>query len=215
EENETSTTSTTAPLSATASGSESTGVDDDIECMQESIKVSLRCPISLLRIKEPVKGVKCVHVEASNIACFDLNSYLCVNRGLAKWKCPICSKVSISSDLLYDEYFESLLTSMGDDVTHIEYTSDSRNWMAVEFEAADDDDDGSDGEGLSSSPVTKSEPVAVAQAKRKLDVDLVNLVSDDEDEAQKMDNANKRSKSDTVVEQSSNAVDRSIGNAVI
>lgn len=39
--------------------------DDDIECMQDSIKVSLRCPISLLRIKEPVKGIKCSHVEVS------------------------------------------------------------------------------------------------------------------------------------------------------
>lgn len=39
--------------------------DNDIECMQDSIKVSLRCPISLLRIKEPVKGIKCSHVEVS------------------------------------------------------------------------------------------------------------------------------------------------------
>lgn len=37
--------------------------DDEIECMQESIKINLRCPISLLRIKEPVKGVACQHVE--------------------------------------------------------------------------------------------------------------------------------------------------------
>jgi hypothetical protein len=126
----------------------------------------------------------------------------------------VCSKVAISSDLVYDEYFIRLLTDMDEDVTHIEYTSDSRNWKAVGFEAADDDDDGSDGEGHSSSPVSKSETVTT-QAKRKSDMELVNLVSDDEDESRDMGNAAKRSKSDAVTLPSGKAMDQSIANVTI
>jgi hypothetical protein len=52
-------------VSETVTPSVQSGEDDEIECLQDSIKVSLRCPISLLRIKEPVKGVNCSHVEVS------------------------------------------------------------------------------------------------------------------------------------------------------
>jgi hypothetical protein len=61
-------TSSAATLPSTRSEYGCTEVDDEIECMQKSIKVSLRCPISLLRIKEPVKGIKCLHVEVSYVA---------------------------------------------------------------------------------------------------------------------------------------------------
>jgi SUMO ligase MMS21 Smc5/6 complex component len=41
--------------------------DEDIEIIQESIRLSLRCPISLLRIVTPVKGITCKHPNVSQI----------------------------------------------------------------------------------------------------------------------------------------------------
>ncbi len=39
--------------------------DDDIEIIQANVKVSLRDPIGMLRIVEPVKGIDCRHVDVS------------------------------------------------------------------------------------------------------------------------------------------------------
>jgi hypothetical protein len=41
------------------------GDDDDIEVIQESVKLNLKCPISLTMIKTPVKGVACRHPDVS------------------------------------------------------------------------------------------------------------------------------------------------------
>lgn len=53
--------------------------DDEIVIQQPSVKVSLICPILFTKIKMPVKGKKCKHVEVSNnikIITLSLNIYL-------------------------------------------------------------------------------------------------------------------------------------------
>ncbi|CAO3680893.1 unnamed protein product [Umbelopsis ramanniana] len=170
--------------------------DNDIECMQDSIKVSLRCPISLLRIKEPVKGIKCSHVE-----CFDLASYLCINQGLSSWKCPVCSKFTTSASIIYDEYFAQLLKDMDDNITETEYSRTSRSWKPVSFAAEDDDDDdSSDGDGPPQ-PSINSVQSLPASGKRKSTQDLVNLVSDDEDDDTETTALAKRAKTNSIMEQ--------------
>jgi SUMO ligase MMS21 Smc5/6 complex component len=37
--------------------------DDDIIILQESVKVGFRCPITLVRIKQPVRSKKCKHAS--------------------------------------------------------------------------------------------------------------------------------------------------------
>lgn len=62
-----------APLLGAATGNGNTSMsesqvdddDDDIVVVQKTVKISLRCPISLLRISEPVKGSICRHVDVS------------------------------------------------------------------------------------------------------------------------------------------------------
>lgn len=39
--------------------------DDDIVIIQNSVKLSLRCPISLKKLKLPIRGINCKHLEVS------------------------------------------------------------------------------------------------------------------------------------------------------
>lgn len=40
--------------------------DDDLVIVQSSVKMSLKCPLTFRKIKQPVKGVDCKHVDVSN-----------------------------------------------------------------------------------------------------------------------------------------------------
>ncbi|KAI8580611.1 hypothetical protein K450DRAFT_236429 [Umbelopsis ramanniana AG] len=182
-------------VSESVESSVQSGEDDEIECMQDSIKVSLRCPISLLRIKEPVKGVNCSHVE-----CFDLVSYLCINQGLSTWKCPVCSKYTTSASIIYDEYFAQLLKDMDDNITETEYSRTSRSWKPVSFATDDDDDDGSDGDEPPQPKVNSLQSLSVTD-KRKSCQGLVNLISDDEGDDAEINASAKRPKTNSLMEQ--------------
>jgi SUMO ligase MMS21 Smc5/6 complex component len=46
--------------------------DDELVILQESVKVSLKCPITLKRIKMPVRGIKCKHIDVNIILLFIL-----------------------------------------------------------------------------------------------------------------------------------------------
>jgi SUMO ligase MMS21 Smc5/6 complex component len=37
--------------------------DDEISIVQQSVKVSLKCPITMKRMKLPVRGKRCKHVD--------------------------------------------------------------------------------------------------------------------------------------------------------
>lgn len=39
--------------------------DDDIVILQETVKMSLKCPVSLKRMKMPVRGVNCKHIDVT------------------------------------------------------------------------------------------------------------------------------------------------------
>ena len=48
-------------------------------------------PISKVRIKYPVRGKKCEHLQ-----CFDLQTYLNSNIHCKKWQCPYCGKSTLT-----------------------------------------------------------------------------------------------------------------------
>ncbi|OUM62037.1 hypothetical protein PIROE2DRAFT_62157 [Piromyces sp. E2] len=89
--------------------------DDDLIIIDSTITVSLKCPISFSRIKNPVRGVECKHVQA-----FELDSYLSINYKHGKWECPVCSKHTTTEDLRYDEWFDELLKRIPEDVDKVE-----------------------------------------------------------------------------------------------
>lgn len=39
--------------------------DDEVLVIQESLKVSLKCPVTMTRIHHPVRGIKCSHINVS------------------------------------------------------------------------------------------------------------------------------------------------------
>ncbi|BHF83531.1 hypothetical protein SprV_0902667400 [Sparganum proliferum] len=69
------------------------------------IPVSLLCPLALTRIEIPVRSVNCDHLQ-----CFDLSSYLTINKRRPRWSCPVCSSPAPFRDLRRDDFFVQLMT---------------------------------------------------------------------------------------------------------
>jgi hypothetical protein len=65
-------------------------------------KLSLKCPISLSRIKIPVRGKHCKHVQ-----CFDLRSFVEEN----SWICPCCNSSILDLRMLVVDPFYLVIVS--------------------------------------------------------------------------------------------------------
>ncbi|VDK22926.1 unnamed protein product [Taenia asiatica] len=76
---------------------------DDLLC-DDWIPVTLLCPLTLTRIEIPIRSVNCDHLQ-----CFDLFSYLSINKRRPRWNCPVCSLPSPFRDLRRDDFFLHLL----------------------------------------------------------------------------------------------------------
>lgn len=115
-----------------------TTIDDDDDVTAYKMTVSLKCPLSMVRIKEPAKGLYCVH-----IGCFDLETYVQVNMVHTKWTCPMCNGIVTSETLRVDDYFIKLLEQFSSNVSKIAVDSNG-TWTIVEQD--DNDADSSDDE---------------------------------------------------------------------
>ena len=71
--------------------------DDDDEIFEDKVEVSLQCPVTLLPMKYPARGLHCRHQQ-----CFDLAPFLhaCHRRNL--WVCPLCSQPTLFHELRLD-----------------------------------------------------------------------------------------------------------------
>lgn len=49
-------------------GSMEDGDDDEIVILQRSVKINLKCPISLKKFKIPTRGKNCKHLDVSNLS---------------------------------------------------------------------------------------------------------------------------------------------------
>jgi hypothetical protein len=88
-------------------------------CVEEfqataSDRSRLVCPISLDRMKTPVRGKKCKHLQS-----FDLEAYLVANQKMAvinkRWLCPVCNLVvKPPGDLFIDTLLVSVLAETGE-----------------------------------------------------------------------------------------------------
>ena len=97
---------------------------DDIQTL--SLKVSLRCPLGQMRIKIPIRGKNCKHIQ-----CFDANSYLSINRNNPRFKCPVCNQRTNVNDLVLDSYMEAVLATSPESLDEVEIFSDC-SWKAPE-----------------------------------------------------------------------------------
>jgi E3 SUMO-protein ligase PIAS1 len=66
--------------------------------------MSLKDPISTLRIVTPCRSTICTHNQ-----CFDANSFLQLQEQAPTWTCPICNKTISYEGLAVDQYVEEIL----------------------------------------------------------------------------------------------------------
>ncbi len=76
--------------------------DTDIEAT--SSVMSLKCPISTLRIDVPCRSTVCTHNQ-----CFDASSFLQLQEQAPTWTCPVCYKTVHFEALTVDQYVNDIL----------------------------------------------------------------------------------------------------------
>ncbi|CAN3499874.1 hypothetical protein DICA1_B07448 [Diutina catenulata] len=120
--------------------------DDDIEVGTSS--VSLRDPLSFVRMKYPVKSTQCSHPQ-----CFDAEVYLQSQLQLPSWKCPHCNRQVTLESLALSEYFVDIMKVVDDRTESVTVNADG-TWVADAVDDSDDDS-GSDGETAPKRPPPK------------------------------------------------------------
>ncbi|KPM37601.1 hypothetical protein AK830_g8952 [Neonectria ditissima] len=124
----------------------------DPDVVATSQVLSLKCPLSYMRLDLPCRGLSCAHIQ-----CFDATSYLQLQEQGPQWLCPICNKSAPFEQLAVDEYVKEILSKTPkslETVTiepngkwHIKTSDDEREkqfgsqGQHSQFDAYDDDDD--------------------------------------------------------------------------
>jgi E3 SUMO-protein ligase PIAS1 len=117
--------------------------DPDIEV--GSSVMSLKDPISTVRISTPCRSTVCTHNQ-----CFDAASFLQLQEQAPTWTCPICNKTISYEALAVDQYVEEILGKVrnADQVTiqpSGEWSTDSdpspprRNGYSAQDDSDDDE----------------------------------------------------------------------------
>ncbi|PFH54423.1 hypothetical protein AMATHDRAFT_51930 [Amanita thiersii Skay4041] len=91
---------------------ESKSDDDDVVAGPQ--KMSLKCPLSFVRISTPARSSKCVHSQ-----CFDATSWYSVMEQTTTWLCPVCEKLLDCKDLIVDGYFDDILKVTPDSIEDV------------------------------------------------------------------------------------------------
>ncbi|KAG6001786.1 hypothetical protein E4U21_003803 [Claviceps maximensis] len=83
----------------------------DPDVVATSQVLSLKCPLSYMRLDVPCRSLSCTHIQ-----CFDATSYLQLQEQGPQWLCPICSKSAPFEQLAVDEYVRDILTNTTKDL---------------------------------------------------------------------------------------------------
>ncbi|KAK4034084.1 PINIT domain-containing protein [Parachaetomium inaequale] len=94
--------------------SEITKKASDPDVVATSQNLSLKCPLSYMRLNLPCRGVSCSHIQ-----CFDATSYLQLQEQGPQWLCPICNKPAPFEQLAIDEYARQILTQTSEEVEQV------------------------------------------------------------------------------------------------
>ncbi|KAL2128580.1 hypothetical protein VTI74DRAFT_9005 [Chaetomium olivicolor] len=93
--------------------------DPDVVAMSQNL--SLKCPLSYMRLKRPCRGLSCNHIQ-----CFDATSYLQLQEQGPQWLCPICNKPAPFDQLAIDEYAREILTQTPESVEQVTIEPDGK-----------------------------------------------------------------------------------------
>ncbi|KAF3770445.1 hypothetical protein M406DRAFT_354454 [Cryphonectria parasitica EP155] len=102
----------------------------DAEIELSSQVLSLKCPLSYMRLNTPIRATTCTHVQ-----CFDATSYLQLQQQGPQWVCPVCSKSAPFERLAIDEYVRDILNNTPTSVEQIDIEPSGRWKMHKPTEA--------------------------------------------------------------------------------
>ncbi|KAJ2928950.1 hypothetical protein H1R20_g8133, partial [Candolleomyces eurysporus] len=91
---------------------ESMSDDDDIQAGPQ--KMSLKCPLSYMRVNTPCRSSKCVHSQ-----CFDATSWFSMMEQTTTYLCPTCERTLDHRDLIIDGYFDEILKETPESVEDV------------------------------------------------------------------------------------------------
>ncbi|KAK1233038.1 E3 SUMO-protein ligase pli1 [Marasmius sp. AFHP31] len=161
--------------------------DDDIIAGPQ--KMSLKCPLSFMRINTPSRSEKCTHHQ-----CFDATSWFSVMEQTTTYLCPICERILSWKDLIIDGSFDDILKACPDSVEDVMVEADgewhtndnkygSKNWKMKHPTTRP-----AKVASPSQTPsVVKTEAYDLplshkAETEKKPSDDVIDLYTDDEDE---------------------------------
>ncbi|KAL5749969.1 hypothetical protein ACOSP7_024572 [Xanthoceras sorbifolium] len=99
--------------------------DSDSDIIEGPSRISLNCPISYTRIRTPVKGHSCKHLQ-----CFDFSNFVHINSRRPSWRCPHCNQHVCYTDIRVDQNMVKVLREVGENVTDVIISADG-SWRAV------------------------------------------------------------------------------------
>ncbi|XP_021820818.1 E4 SUMO-protein ligase PIAL2 isoform X1 [Prunus avium] len=99
--------------------------DSDSDIIEGPSRISLNCPISYTRIKTPVKGRLCKHLQ-----CFDFSNFVGINLRRPSWRCPHCNQYVCFLDICVDQNMIKVLREVGKNVAEVIISMDG-SWKAV------------------------------------------------------------------------------------
>ncbi|KAJ6451773.1 PINIT domain-containing protein [Mycena sanguinolenta] len=98
--------------------------DDDI--ISGSLKMSLKCPLSFMRINTPCRSARCTHSQ-----CFDATSWYSMMEQTTTWLCPVCENVLDWRELIIDGFFAEILKTTPDSVDDVIVEADGQ-WSTAD-----------------------------------------------------------------------------------
>ncbi|SGZ38686.1 uncharacterized protein HGUI_00886 [Hanseniaspora guilliermondii] len=148
--------------------------EDDDEVQMETMKMSLQCPISYMKMKYPIRSLSCHHIQ-----CFDAQWFLEAQKQVPLWECPVCQKKVNIMDLRICNYTMEILENCKNDYDdQVEITKDG-NYKYIEGEK--DMSDSEDDEPNASKSNTVDSYKFQTTKKNELEPEIINLISDDEE----------------------------------
>ncbi|XP_022969987.1 E4 SUMO-protein ligase PIAL2-like isoform X1 [Cucurbita maxima] len=100
-------------------------VDSDSDIIEGPSRISLNCPISYTRIKVPVKGRSCKHLQ-----CFDFYNFIDINSRRPSWRCPHCNQYICFLDICIDQNMLKVIREVAENVTEVIISADG-SWKAI------------------------------------------------------------------------------------
>lgn len=144
-------------------------VGEEVACLAPDT-VKLVCPVTMERLKMPVRGEECQHLR-----CFGLEAYLMINQQMRafnnRWVCPVCTLVLRPPDLVVDSYVMQIMAGCPEDVEEVVLAPDgSWNAPASSSSSARKRPHSSGGAGAAGGSAAKAAKAAAAAAASALPV---------------------------------------------